>query len=80
VPYNLYNKDTRALIGPLTDEQQRDLVDLLVEESAEDRDYWIDEATLEHLEQESADAALLATLRKLLEEFPDGFEIEWRDA
>lgn len=80
MPYNLYNKDTRALIGPLSDEQQRDLVDLLVEESAEDQDYWIDEATLEHLEQEGADAALLATLRKLLEEFPDGFEIEWRDA
>ena len=80
MPYNLYNKDTRALIGPLSDEQGQDLIDLLVEEGADDRDYWIDEATPEHLENEGADADLLTTLRRLLEETPDGFEIEWRDA
>lgn len=80
MPYNLYNKDTRALIGPLSDAQRQDLIDFLVEESADDRDYWIDEATLEHLENEGADADLLATLRRLLGETPDGFEIEWRDA
>lgn len=79
MPYNLYNKDTRSLIGPLSDQQRQDLIDFLVEESAEDQDYWIDEATLDHLENEGADAALVATLRRLLGENPDGFEIEWRE-
>ena len=79
MPYNLHNKDTRTLIGPLSDQQRQDLIDFLVEESAEDQDYWIDEATLDHLEEQGADADLIATLRRLLDEHPDGFEIEWRE-
>ncbi|MBL9102308.1 MAG: hypothetical protein JNL82_15185 [Myxococcales bacterium] len=79
MPYTLHNKDTKTLIGPLSDQQRQDLIDFLVEESADDRDYFIDEATLEHLEEQGADADLLSTLRRLLEEFPDGFEIEWRE-
>lgn len=79
MPYTLHNKDTGALIGPLSDVQRQDLIDLLVEESSDDRDYWIDAATLEHLEGQDADTDLLATLRRLLEENPDGFEIEWRE-
>lgn len=75
----LYNKDSGARIGELSDQQLQDLIDLLVEESSDDRDYWIDAATLEHLEAQDADTDLLATLRRLLEEFPDGYEIEWRE-
>lgn len=80
MPYTLHNKDTRTLIGPLSDAQRQDLIDLLVEERADDRDYFIDQATLEHLENEGADAELLTILRRLLEEFPDGVEIEWHEA
>jgi hypothetical protein len=80
VRYTLYNKDTQTLIGPLSAEQRQDLIDLLVEENGDDRDYFIDSATLEYLENQRADADLLTTLRQLLEEFPGGFEIEWRDA
>lgn len=79
MPYSLYNKDTNSLISPLTDAQRQDLIDLLVEESADDKDYWIDQATLEFLENNDADADLLATLRRLLAENPDGYEIEWRE-
>lgn len=78
--YTLHNKDTKTLIGPLSEQQRQDLIDFLVEENSEDRDYFIDEATLEHLEEQGADAELLATLRRLLEECPDGVEIEWREA
>lgn len=77
--YTLYNKDTQQPIGPLTEAQRQDLIDHLVEENPDDRDYFIDRATFEHLELRGADADLLATLRRLLEESPDGVEIEWRE-
>jgi hypothetical protein len=79
VAYTLHNKDTGALIGPLSDDQRQDLIDLLVEERSDDRDYFIDAATLEYLEANDADAELVATLRRLLEAAPDGVEIEWRE-
>lgn len=78
--YTLYNKDTQEPIGPLTSAQRQDLIDYLVEEHADDRDYFIDRAAFEHLELRGADADLLSTLRRLLEACPDGVEIEWREA
>lgn len=82
VPYRLYNKDSGELIGPLTDDQLRDLVDLLVEESAEDQDYYIDANTIDYMEENDADPGLVAMLRRQLPEEVDedeGFEIEWRE-
>ena len=75
----LINKDTGAVIGPITAEQLQDLVDLLVEESATDRDYYIDQTTLEYLEDEGADADLLKMLRAVVPEEGEGIEIEWRE-
>lgn len=75
----LYNKETGALIGPITDEQLRDLVDLLVEESDTDRDYYIDRDTLDYLEEHQADAELLRLLRAHVPEEGEGIDIEWRD-
>jgi len=75
----LYNKQTGALIGPLTDEQLRDLIDLLVEENADDRDYYIDRDTLDYLEENQADPELLRMLRAHVPEEGEGIDIEWRD-
>lgn len=75
----LYNKDSGALIGQLSDKQLQDLIDLLVEESAEDQDYYIDSTTLDYLAEQGADAALLELLRPHVPEGEEGIEIEWRD-
>jgi hypothetical protein len=75
----LYNKQTGALIGPISDEQLRDLIDLLVEESATDRDYYIDRDTLDYLEEKEADPELLRLIRPHVPEEGEGIDIEWRD-
>lgn len=77
----LYNKDSGARIGTLSEQQLQDLIDLLVEESAEDQDYYIDSTTLDYLAEQGADAALLAMLRPHVPagEGEEGIEIEWRD-
>lgn len=75
----LYNKDTGALIGPITAEQLRDLVDLLVEESADDRDYYVDRDTLDYLEENQVDPELLQLLRAHVPADGEGIDIEWRD-
>lgn len=75
----LYNKDTGALIGRISAEQLEDLIDFLVEESADDRDYYIDQTTLEFLAEQGADEALIAMLAAHLPAGEEGIEIEWRD-
>lgn len=77
---NLYNKDSGALIGPLSDKQLQDLIDLLVEESAEDQDYYIDSTTLDYLAEQGADPALLTMLKPHVPDGgEEGIEIEWRE-
>lgn len=75
----LHNKDTGALIGELSEAQLQSLIDLLVEESAEDQDYYIDSTTLDYLAENGADEALLALLRPHVPEGEEGIEIEWRE-
>jgi hypothetical protein len=78
MPYRLYIKDSGKLLGDLTAEQVKTLVDLLEEEDDDDRDYYIDRDMLEFLEDEGADAALLDLLRPHVGE-DEGVEIEWRE-
>lgn len=75
----LHNKDTGALIGDITAEQLQDLIDLLVEESATDRDYYIDCDTLDYLADNDADEELLRMLRAVVPAEGEGIEIEWRE-
>jgi processive 1,2-diacylglycerol beta-glucosyltransferase len=76
---DLFNKESGALIGKITAEQLRDLIDLLVEESADDRDYYIDRNTLDYLADNNADPELLQLLRAHVPEDGEGIDIEWRD-
>ena len=75
----LRDKETGAFIGTITEAQLQLLIDQLEEESAEDRDYYINQATLDLFEQRGADADLLALLRQALGTRED-MEIEWSPA
>jgi processive 1,2-diacylglycerol beta-glucosyltransferase len=43
----LHDKDTGALIGAITEEQLKFLIDELEEESGDDQDYYINEDTID---------------------------------
>jgi hypothetical protein len=73
----LTDKETGKLLGTVTDEQFKFLVDLLEEESPEDSDYFIDEGTLEWMEEEGADPALVEVLRKGLAGREE-MEVRWQ--
>ena len=72
----LTDSETGKVVGDVTDEQFRMLAGDLEEESSKDEDYWIDEATLDMLEEDGADAALLAMLKTALGT-REGFECRW---
>ena len=72
----LYYNDTGDKVGEITDDQLQFLIDHLEEESLQDRDYYLERATVDMLESQGADARLLKVLRKALGE-RDGVEIRW---
>ena len=77
----LYDKDTGVFLGTITEVQLQFLVDQLEEESTEDTDYYINQATLNQatldlFEEAGADADLLALLRQALGT-RDDIEIQW---
>ncbi len=72
----LRDKDTGAIIGSITDEQLRFLVDQFEEESDTDRDYWFNKAAVDMLRDSGADAELLALLVTAMGD-RDEMEIEW---
>ena len=73
----LYNKQTNALIGSITEHGLQTLVDGLEEESADDRDYYITQATIGLLGDGKATDHLLELLRTALGS-AEGVEIGWR--
>jgi len=72
----LRDKDSGVAIGKISEEQLKFLVDHLEEEFKEDKDYYINPATLDSFEKTSADPALLTMLRNALGTRED-MEIEW---
>ena len=73
---SLRDKETGAEVGSITEEQLRFLVDQLEEEFDEDRDYYLNQTTLELMEQSGADPELIALLRRAIGD-REGIEIEW---
>jgi hypothetical protein len=59
----LYNKQSNALLGTITDADLQCLVDVLEEEDSKDVDYFIDDATVDILEENGASEALVKALR-----------------
>ena len=72
----LRDKDAGRLIGRVSDEDLQFLTDQLEETSDSDTDYWIDENTVQLLEEEGGSAQLVALLRAALSG-RDGFDVEW---
>ena len=74
----LYDKETGKLLGTIREEQLRFLINQLEEESSDDTDYYINRATVEVLDQEGGDPALVRLLREGLGERED-MEIRWEE-
>ena len=74
--YNLYNADSGDKIGTLSAQQLFFLVDHLEEETPEDKDYYINVATLDMFESEGADAELMSMLRNAMGDNQD-MDIRW---
>jgi hypothetical protein len=63
---DLYNDTTGELIGQITEADLQVLVDALEEESTQDRDYFIDAATIDVIADGRATEHLVALLRNAL--------------
>ena len=74
--FTIYDEATDAIYGTLTDAQLQFLLDHLEEESAEDTDFYINQATVDMLEQDGADAGLVKLLRSALGGRED-MDIRW---
>lgn len=68
--------NTGAVIGSFSEAQLAFLTSQLEEESLEDTDYYINQATLDLFEQNGADPALVTMLRQALAGRED-MDIEW---
>ncbi len=77
--YKIYNNESGELLGAINDTEMGSLTSLLEEESAEDRDYYITADTVDYLEANGADVALVALLRKAVGS-AEGVEIRWSRA
>lgn len=74
---DLYNAANDQRLGSITEAELQVLIDGLEEESSEDRDYYIDAATIDLLGDGRASDHLLGLLRNALGS-SDGVEIRWQ--
>jgi processive 1,2-diacylglycerol beta-glucosyltransferase len=75
---NLYDAESGTLIGTITSAQLAFLIAQLEEEDSEDRDYYIDPATLTWFEEQDADPVLMTLLRGALDD-REGMDIRWQE-
>ena len=74
---DLYNATANQLLGSITEADLQVLVDKLEEESSEDRDYYIDTATIDYLADGRATDHLVHLLRTAVGS-GKGVEIRWQ--
>jgi hypothetical protein len=74
---DLYDNATNVLIGSMTEADLQVLQDALEEESEDDQDYYIDQATLDVLGDGRATDHLMGLLRKALGT-AEGVDIRWQ--
>ena len=72
----VYDQGSGRTYGTITEAQLQALMSQLEEESREDRDYYINAATLDMLEENGADAGLVTLLRNALGDRED-MDIRW---
>jgi hypothetical protein len=74
---DLYIKGTSELLGSITETELQYLEDSLEETSDEDRDYFVDQATIDLLADGRATDHLVHLLKKAVGS-GEGVEIEWK--
>jgi hypothetical protein len=74
---DLYNASTNQLLGSITEPDLQVLLDGLEEESSQDQDYYIDQATIDLLADGRASTHLVGLLRQALGS-SDGVDIRWQ--
>ena len=74
---DLHKQATGELVGSITEADLQVLIDALEEESAEDRDYYIDAATIDVIADGRASDHLVQLLRNALGG-ADGVDIVWK--
>ena len=74
---DLYNAATDQLLGSITEPDLQVLVDALEEESTQDRDYYIDAATIDVIADGKATEHLVNLLRAALGA-TGGVDIRWK--
>lgn len=72
----LYNVETDALLGTISDDDLQFLVDQLEEEDSVDDDYFIDAATLDLIASHGAPEPLVSLLRAAVGD-SDGIDIRY---
>ena len=72
----LFDDETGARVGTITEDQLQYLIDQLEEDSTADTDYYINRDTLDAFEQNGADPALVGVVRAGLGNRGDK-EIRW---
>ncbi|HEX5387772.1 MAG TPA: hypothetical protein VFW66_13800 [Gemmatimonadales bacterium] len=77
MPVQLFDSETGRSLGTLSDQQFQELADELEEESPEDRDYYLSGDTVDMMEEDGADASLVALLRSALAG-REGADIRWK--
>jgi len=73
----LYDNDSGASLGDISEADLRFLIDNLEEETSDDRDYYLRPETVAMLDDRGGSAALLTLLRTALGE-REGVEIRWQ--
>lgn len=72
----IFDKQSGAELGTITDEQLQFLADHLEEETETDDDYYLNRTTVDFLEGEGAEPEVIAILRRALDGREEA-EIRW---
>jgi inactivated superfamily I helicase len=73
---SIHNKTTNSVLGTIDETDLQFLNAQLEEESSRDTDYFIDQATVDMLENEGGSAALITMLRDAVGT-SEGIDISW---
>jgi hypothetical protein len=75
---DLYNADTNVLLGEITEQDLKVLVDALEEESSEDQDYYITPETIEVIGENGRATEHLLNLLRTAVGSSEGVEVRWQ--
>jgi len=71
-------KDSDLLVGEISEEQLQSLTDALEEETDEDRDYWINRATLDLLRENGVDPGVVDMIATAMGDREE-IEVRWSE-